>query len=198
MDADTTSADKDEVRRIAPPAIRPPTTKSASAVKPRARKKETFTWDITEGQLSPAAQLQCLRRWRQAETEEEDQTQEGEHTQQFEAQIRRHLRDKLSGYRQQDLAKHRFRPEAFATLDFVRDLLLSAEGRCHYCSRPVHLLYPHVMEQTQWTLDRVDNAQGHNRDNVVVACLACNLRRRCTHKEAFRFAKQVKVVKLCS
>ena len=29
-----------------------------------------------------------------------------------------------------------------------------------------------------WTLDRIDNNIGHNRDNVVISCLACNLQKR--------------------
>ena len=47
----------------------------------------------------------------------------------------------------------------------------------------------------QWTLDRIDNDQGHTYDNVVIACLECNLQRRRTNSDKFLFTKQMKIVR---
>jgi hypothetical protein len=50
-----------------------------------------------------------------------------------------------------------------------------------------------VRENKQWTLDRIDNNLGHNEDNVVIACLECNLKRRRTNQSKFLFTKQLKI-----
>ena len=60
----------------------------------------------------------------------------------------------------------------------------------------MQLLYRHVRESTQWTLERIDNDHGHNRNNVEIACLGCNLRRRCMYHERFVFTKQLQIRKL--
>ena len=46
-----------------------------------------------------------------------------------------------------------------------------------------------------WTLDRIDNNIGHNKDNVVISCLACNLQKRRRGEEAFKFMKQMVITK---
>jgi hypothetical protein len=164
-----------------------PQTREVRETKARAKKKEAHTWSVRPEHLRPGAQRQALA-LAQAQDLDPDPS--------LVAEVQRHVRAKLAGYRQQDQRKQRYCPDAFATPDCVRDLVAAAAGRCHYCSEEVLLLYEHVMEQKQWTLDRIDNRRGHDADNVVLACLACNLRRRCTHKDAFRFAKQLRVVKL--
>ena len=47
----------------------------------------------------------------------------------------------------------------------------------------------------QWTLDRLDNNKGHCFENVVICCLKCNLKRRTTDDEKFKFTKQMRIVK---
>jgi hypothetical protein len=57
------------------------------------------------------------------------------------------------------------------------------------------LLYEIVRELKQWTLDRIDNNNGHNSDNVVICCLECNLKRRKMSQEKFIFQKNLIIVK---
>ena len=155
------------------------TNKTLHTLKPKPFKKETQTWNVTIDELQQTHQMQLLAQddWMSHRI------------------LVQHIRHKLAGYKQQDVHKHHYCVDLFVTLDGVRDMLVESQCICHYCSDPVLVLYEHVLEHKQWTLDRIDNQQGHNKDNVVIACLRCNLKRRCTNKEAFRFAKQLVVVK---
>lgn len=95
------------------------------------------------------------------------------------------VRQKISGYRGQDVEKSILDIEKLITLQDVLDLFKTSELLCYYCREPVLLLYEFVREPKQWTLERLDNSRGHNRDNVVLACLHCNLRRRCMASERY-------------
>ena len=52
-----------------------------------------------------------------------------------------------------------------------------------------------VREPFQWTLDRIDNDDNHNKDNVVIACLDCNLKRRRRDADKFYFTKNLTIKK---
>jgi hypothetical protein len=75
------------------------------------------------------------------------------------------------------------------------DLLVASDLRCCYCRQEVLVLYELVREKQQWTLDRIDNNRGHTADNVVIACLECNLKRRRVDNELFTFTRQLVVTK---
>jgi len=53
------------------------------------------------------------------------------------------------------------------------------------------ILYSHVREPRQWTLDRLDNSIGHNRGNVEITCLDCNLRRGTKNFERYLETKRL-------
>lgn len=57
-------------------------------------------------------------------------------------------------------------PESFWTLDKGEFFALVLSG-CHYCSGPIAKGYGTC-------LDRVDNARGYHRDNVLPCCGSCN------------------------
>ena len=75
------------------------------------------------------------------------------------------------------------------------EFLMLSKLKCFYCREVVELIYRDVRAKKQWTLDRKDNDYGHNRDNVVIACLDCNLKRGIMDMEKFKFTKQLKIVK---
>ena len=107
------------------------------------------------------------------------------------------VRQKISGYRGQDVEKRILDIEKLINLQDVLDLFKTSDLMCYYCREPVLLLYEFVREPKQWTLERLDNSRGHNRDNVVLACLHCNLRRRCMASERYVQTKQMtKIVKM--
>ena len=66
---------------------------------------------------------------------------------------------------------------------------------CHYCEKKCYILYNEVLSKTQWTVDRIDNDYGHNKGNIVIACLDCNVRRGTMNSERFKLGKQLKFIK---
>jgi 5-methylcytosine-specific restriction endonuclease McrA len=102
---------------------------------------------------------------------------------------------KIHGYRSQDVEKQIYHPEFFVDLSFVIKKLDQCELSCFYCRETTKIIYEYARDPKQWTLERIDNRRGHNRDNVEIACLNCNLRRRTMYFERFRFTKQMKIKK---
>jgi hypothetical protein len=110
------------------------------------------------------------------------------------ALIQQQIRLKISGYRSQDVEKGILDLDRFVCFQDVADLFRASQLACYYCREPVMILYEYVREPKQWTLERLDNDRGHNRDNVVLACLRCNLRRRCMNTERYIKTKEMAVV----
>ena len=110
--------------------------------------------------------------------------------------ILREIKKKISGYKQQDIHKSLFDRDLFITVSQIIEKLVTAKLRCYYCRGVTHIFYKHIREPTQWTLDRIDNNKGHNNNNILIACLKCNLGRRCTNKDAYLFTKQLQIKKL--
>lgn len=113
----------------------------------------------------------------------------------FKGEMTRILNKKISGYRVQDRQKGILDEDKFVTKENILEHLVASRLICHYCNEQVLFLYENVGEKTQWTLDRIDNGIGHNGDNVVIACLGCNIQRRDTNKDKFKFTKNLKIVK---
>ena len=109
--------------------------------------------------------------------------------------ILQEIERKLASYQKQDTEKKRYNSDLFISYEQTVSLLDDIQCKCHYCKEKVILLYEKVREKKQWTLDRIDNDLGHNKDNVVIACLECNLKRRRQSKDGFLFTKQLTIVK---
>ena len=105
------------------------------------------------------------------------------------------LQKKIYGYKSQDVHKGLFDEAKFVNLKDVIKLLHNSKMICFYCNSQVHVLYEIVREVNQWTLDRVNNSHGHNRDNVIIACLKCNLNRKTMYHERYAFTRQFTLVK---
>lgn len=104
------------------------------------------------------------------------------------------IRKKIAGYKAQDNKKHLFCPEKFVVEQDILDLFHASDLQCYYCKETVMIMYSFVREPKQWTLERLINKLGHNRDNVVLACLQCNLHRRCILSERYVQTKQMSVI----
>ena len=93
------------------------------------------------------------------------------------------------------MLKKKFNDGEFVSFEETVNLLKLSNLKCCYCSENIYILYEHVREMKQWSLDRIDNNMGHNMGNLVVACLECNLKRRRTNKDAFMFTKNMVIIK---
>ena len=126
------------------------------------------------------------------ETKESPKCSENNKTQRL---IQNQISQKISSYRSQDVEKGIFDSAKFIHLEVVLQRIIDSQMKCFYCREPMKLLYEYVREPKQWTVERVDNSRGHNCDNIEIACLMCNLRRRVMRQDRYIFTKQVRIVK---
>lgn len=107
------------------------------------------------------------------------------------------IKHKITSYKYQDIIKQKYNSAEFINYESVIELLKECNLMCFYCGFGVELLYENVREPRQWTLERIDNTKGHNRDNVKIACLSCNLKRRTMYHERYVFTKKcIKIEKI--
>jgi hypothetical protein len=149
-------------------------------------RKVAQKWVFTEDSLSAANQFVNLEKLLNAGTTTDPHLLE----------IHRQINYKIHSYRSQDLKKSLYDESKFVDYTYVMELLREKKLLCFYCRESVSLMYETVREGKQWTLDRKDNSFGHNRGNVEIACLTCNLRRRTMYHERYVFTKQMTRVKL--
>lgn len=162
------------------------TTKKTDEPKEKIIKKRIITQtDRWVTQLSNAEQYECVEAV-QKNIQLLDKTSK---------LILQQIHQKISGYRGQDTEKDILDETQLINVQQVLDLMVKTQNICYYCKKQVTVLYENVREPTQWTLDRIDNKQGHNHNNVLLACLNCNLRRRTMHTERYVFTKQLNIVK---
>ena len=105
------------------------------------------------------------------------------------------INKKISGYKQQDRIKKRYDEPQFLTLESVIIKMVECELKCRYCRGEMDVIYDISRESRQWSVDRINNDQGHNLTNFHLACLECNLKRRRRTDEKFLFTKQLNIVK---
>ena len=103
------------------------------------------------------------------------------------------LKNKINGYKNQDKKKEILKH--VINMEELLEKLVISKMSCYYCRLKCLLMYDNIREMRQWTLDRLDNDIGHNKDNVVICCLKCNLKRRRMDDEDFKFIKQMKIIK---
>ena len=105
------------------------------------------------------------------------------------------INKKISSYKQQDINKKMLDNEKFIDFNCVIYKMIECELKCRYCKCEMSILYDTTREMKQWSVDRVDNDKGHNKDNFHLACLDCNLKRRRKTDEKFLFTKQLNIIK---
>jgi hypothetical protein len=109
--------------------------------------------------------------------------------------IHKNIITKIQGYKNQDKKKKIYNEEQIIDIHNVIDLLYESKLLCNYCKTQTNLLYENVKDPKQWTLDRLDNNIGHNKGNLVISCLECNLKRKTMHFKRFEFTKQLQIIK---
>lgn len=161
------------------------------SIEPKIPKKRVITtnerWKFSSDELNPIKQLEYIFHLQDKICED------GEGSCRF---IKQQIQQKLGGYKAQDIKKEKYDESLFIKHSEVLQLMIKTENLCFYCNEKVHVLYENVREPKQWTLERMDNDKGHNTDNVTIACLNCNLRRRTMHHERYLFTKQLNIIKM--
>ena len=109
--------------------------------------------------------------------------------------VEKQIYSKIRGYKAQDMDKGIYQEELFVNYPYVVSLIRDSSMCCFYCQKPTMILYEEVREPKQWTLERIDNSSGHNRGNVQIACLTCNLRRRTMFQERYLLTKQMMYIR---
>lgn len=109
--------------------------------------------------------------------------------------LRSEIKKKLSGYKNQDMLKKKFNKDKFINVEEVVKKLLECKNVCLYCKENAKMFYRYVRDIQQWSLDRIDNNYGHNRDNVEIACLKCNLRRKTIAPDKYILTQEITKIK---
>jgi hypothetical protein len=156
------------------------TKEKEEKIKKQRQVIETENWTIEDEDFIPENQVIIL--------------QNNENNKTYNKMIQQ-INRKISGYKSQDKEKNLYDANNFIILDKILYLLKECECKCFYCNNLVYILYKHVREPKQWTLERIDNKYGHNNENVKIACLDCNIKRRTMYHERFSFTKQLKIIK---
>jgi hypothetical protein len=110
--------------------------------------------------------------------------------------INQQIANKISGYKQQDTLKHIYDDEHFIDIEYITDKIRECELKCYYCKCEMYVLYNTARESNQWTVDRIDNDVGHNKNNIHIACLKCNLKRKRVDDDKFLFTRQLTIKRL--
>lgn len=110
--------------------------------------------------------------------------------------ILQQIQQKIYGYKIQDIQKHLFSEDEFVDIQTIIKKMIECNNQCFYCKTMVHVLYEYVREPKQWTVERIDNKFGHNKNNIAIACLNCNLHRRTMYHERYLFTKQLVIQKI--
>ena len=109
--------------------------------------------------------------------------------------IDREILKKINSYKHQDIKKNKYNENSFIKKEEVILKLVSSKLKCYYCLINVLIMYNNSRCPIQWTLDRINNNEGHNNNNVVICCFDCNIKRRITNSDKFKFTKQLKILK---
>ena len=107
----------------------------------------------------------------------------------------REIEKKRNSYKNQDIKKNILDDTNIIKTEELIEKLVISKLICVYCKEDIKLVYEDYRDNKQWSLDRIDNSIGHNKDNVVISCLGCNLKRRTMKKEDFEYSKNLKVIK---
>lgn len=148
-------------------------------------------WDLTDNELTIESQIYCINQlyFNNISSNKIVDNEKLINT------ILKQIQLKINCYKRQDILKKIYNESEFIDEKDVILKLAECCLECYYCKCKVRVLYDKAREETQWTIDRIDNDKGHNKNNYHIACLKCNLERRKLNDEKFRFTKQLIIKK---
>lgn len=158
---------------------------------------QTKTWNkhFQESDYSVETQLQWIEDLRK-KLDHETSTHTSAPISEKQRFLKSQINGKIQGYKTQDIQKKKLDLTQFVDLVCVLDKLIECRLLCFYCKDPMLVWYKHTRDPKQWSLDRINNDFGHNKNNIEISCLSCNIRRRCMYHDRFRFTKQLILTKV--
>ena len=163
--------------------------KRANRVKTEIKKREIMNkYDIDDKYLNYTTQVEIIKEIYNNNNKEYELSRE-------KKILKQEIERKIQGYKQQDLLKKKYDENKFIDITNILQKLIDNNMQCYYCNCNVFILYEIVRELTQWSVDRINNEEGHNKDNFVISCLNCNITRRKTNSNKFLLSKQLNLVK---
>ena len=109
--------------------------------------------------------------------------------------LKNEIKKKISGYKNQDVLKKKYDESKFIKINEILKKLIDCGNECLYCHGKAKIFYKYVRDMKQWSLDRIDNNFGHNSDNVEIACLKCNLKRKTITPDKYILTQQIHNIK---
>lgn len=89
--------------------------------------------------------------------------------------------------RRSDVAKNRYDANHEIDDPFIKQLLLDQGELCIYCKKQMLLDTYEIRDNSLCTIERVDDSLGHIKNNCVLACLCCNMKKNNTRKNFQQF-----------
>jgi hypothetical protein len=180
---------------LAEPTKKPRSSHKGEQSPPKQEKSKrvvttTKLWNFSPHELSHEYQREVLIQMNPLSGSSSTSSQDHPHTHIIKF-IHGEIQKKIYGYKCQDLKKEMFSPFDFVKMENIIQKLKDCNLTCYYCKEPIYILYEFVREPHQWTLERINNAEGHINTNTEIACLKCNLSRRCIFHERYLFTKQI-------
>ena len=147
------------------------------------QRKECLNWELSDDFFTYKKQIEIINKLYLEDNFERD------------IFFKKEINKKITGYKFQDIKKKLIDISKLISLDQTIEKIMVAKLECFYCKDKCELVYKDIFAKKQWTLDRINNNQGHNWDNVVISCLECNIKRGDMDSERFKRGKQIKIVK---
>ena len=96
-----------------------------------------------------------------------------------EGELELKMERKIAGYKVQDAKAGRLYDEAdYVSVEDFKALLEEQDYRCAVCAELMALVWKEAKDNSQFTLDRLDNDLAHVKGNCAVSCLGCNRGKR--------------------
>lgn len=109
--------------------------------------------------------------------------------------VTREIKKKYNSYISQDKLKNKYDKKQHISYQQLIHKLQESQLKCHYCTKNLYLVYKKKAEPYQWSLERFNNNLGHYFENTCISCLKCNLQRRNSNHEYFKYSKNLNIQK---
>lgn len=89
------------------------------------------------------------------------------------------IKSKINAHRHSDEKyKRQYNEDDYITLDFIMDLIEKSQKKCTICDIDLKYTQYDTHDRAQFSIDRLDNAKAHTKDNVRIICAGCNYKGR--------------------